>query len=76
MMRVAEEECAAALRLLRRLRQKYGPRFFDFVLVESWFTNGPFLNAVVEALSWPVIAVLKQIYRSLLCGSPIPFFSG
>src|SRR5207253_10774554 len=27
-MRQGEEECAAALRLLRRLRHKYGPRFF------------------------------------------------
>jgi hypothetical protein len=59
-MRQGEEECAAALRLLRRLRQKYGPRFFDVVVVDSWYTNGPFLKAVVEELGWPVIAVLKQ----------------
>jgi hypothetical protein len=31
-MRPGEEECAAALRLLRRMRQKYGPRFFDLVV--------------------------------------------
>lgn len=59
-MRQGEEECAAALRLLRRLRQNYGPRFFDVVVVDSWYTNGPFLKAVVEELGWPVIAVLKQ----------------
>ena len=59
-MRQGEEECAATLRLLRRLRQKYGPRFFDVVVVDSWYTNGPFLKAVVEELGWPVIAVLKQ----------------
>jgi Transposase DDE domain len=59
-MRQGEEECAAALRLLRRLRQKYGPRFFDVVVVDSWYTNGPFLKAVVQELGWPVIAVLKQ----------------
>jgi len=48
------------LRLLRRLRQKYGPRFFDLVVVDAWYANGPFLKAVVEELGWPIIAVLKQ----------------
>jgi hypothetical protein len=59
-MRPGEEECAAALRLLRRLRRTHGPRFFDLVVVDSWYTNGPFLKTVVEELGWPVIAVLKQ----------------
>jgi hypothetical protein len=59
-MRPGEEECAAALRLLHRLRQAYGPRFFDLVVVDSWYANGPFLKEVVEVLGWPVIAVLKQ----------------
>jgi hypothetical protein len=59
-MRPGEEECAAALRLLRRIRQQYGPRFFDLVVVDSWYTNGPFLKTVVQELGWPVIAVLKQ----------------
>jgi hypothetical protein len=59
-MRPGEEECAAALRLLRRMREQYGPRFFDVVVVDSWYANGPFLKAVVEELGWPVIAVLKQ----------------
>jgi hypothetical protein len=59
-MRPGEEECAAALRLLRRLRREYGPRFFDGVVVDSWYANGPFLKAVVEELGWPVMAVLKQ----------------
>lgn len=59
-MRPGEEECATALRLLRRMRPQYGPRFFDVVVVDSWYANGPFLQAVVEELGWPVIAVLKQ----------------
>ena len=59
-MRQGEEECAAALRLLRRMRQKYGPRYFDVVGVDSWYANGPFLKTVAEELGWPVIAVLKQ----------------
>lgn len=54
-----EEECAAALRLLARLRESYGPRFFDVVLVDAWYTNGPFLEAAVE-MGWSVVAVLKQ----------------
>jgi hypothetical protein len=69
-MRPGEEECAAALRLLRRMRQRYGPRFFDVVVVDSWYTNGPFLKTVAEELGWPVIAVLKQeryeIYQEAL----------
>jgi hypothetical protein len=59
-MRPGEEECAAALRLLGRMRQTYGPRFFDVVVVDSWYANGPFLKTVVRKLGWPVIAVLKQ----------------
>lgn len=58
-MRQGEEECAAALRLLARMRERYGPRFFDVVVVDAWYTNGPFLKAVVE-MGWPVISVLKQ----------------
>jgi len=76
-MRPGEEECAAALRLLRRMHQKYGPRFFDLVVVDSWYTNGPFLKTVAEELGWPVVAVLKQerydIYqeaRALTGGPP------
>lgn len=58
-MRQGEEECAAALRLLIGLREKYGPRFFDLVVVDAWYTKGPFLKAVV-AMGWPVVSVLKQ----------------
>ncbi len=69
-MRPAEEECAAALRLLRRMRRTYGPRFFDLVVVDAWYTNGPFLKAVSQELGWPVVAVLKQerydIYQEAL----------
>ena len=59
-MRAGEEECATALRLLRRMRREYGPRFWDVIVVDSWYVNGPFLKTVVEELGWPVIAVLKQ----------------
>jgi len=59
-MRQGEEECAAALRLLRRMGQNYGPRFFEVAVVDSWYANGPFLKTVVEELGWPIVAVLKQ----------------
>jgi len=64
-LRAGEEECAAALRLLRRMRREYGPRFFDLVVVDAWYANGPFVRAVVEELGWPVIAVLKQECREI-----------
>jgi hypothetical protein len=64
-MRPGEEECAAALRLLRRMRKKYRPRFFDLVVVDAWYTNGPFLKTVAEELGWPVVAVLKQERRDI-----------
>jgi hypothetical protein len=76
-MRPGEEECAAALRLLRRMRQTYGPRFFDMVVVDSWYTHGPFLKTVAKELGGPVVAVLKQeryaIYQeamALTAGKP------
>ena len=59
-LRQGEEECAAALRLLRRMRRTYGPRFFDVVVVDAWYAQGPFLQTVAEELGWPVVAVLKQ----------------
>lgn len=58
-IRPGEEECAAALRLLGRLRRLYGPRFFDAITVDAWYVQGPFLRAV-EKLGWPWVVVLKQ----------------
>ncbi len=58
-IRPGEEECAAALRLLGRLRRIYGPRFFDAITVDAWYVQGPFLRAV-EKLGWQWVVVLKQ----------------
>lgn len=58
-IRPGEEECAAALRLLGRLRRRLGVRFFDVVSVDAWYTKTPFLNAV-QKLGWEFVAVLKQ----------------
>ena len=58
-LRPGEDECAAALRLLGRLRRLYGPRFFDVVTVDAWYTNSPFVRAV-RRLGWGIVSVLKQ----------------
>jgi hypothetical protein len=58
-IRPGEDECAAALRLLGRMRRLYGPRFFDAVTVDAWYVRGPFLRAV-QKLGWQWVAVLKR----------------
>jgi len=58
-IRPGEEECAAALRLLGRVRRIYGPRFLDAITVDSWYVRGPFLRAV-DKLGWWWIVVFKQ----------------
>lgn len=58
-IRPGEEEAAAALRMLGRMRRLYGPRFFDVVTVDAWYTKTPFIRAV-RRLGWGVVSVLKQ----------------
>jgi hypothetical protein len=58
-IRPGEEECAAALRLLGRLRRLYGPRFFDGISADAWYAKGPFLRAI-DKLGWRWIVVLKR----------------
>ena len=58
-IRAGEGEAGAALRLLGRIRRAYGVRFFDAVTVDSWYVQGPFLQAV-EKLGWAWVVVLKQ----------------
>jgi hypothetical protein len=54
-----EDECAAALRLLGRLRRLYGPRFFDGITADAWYAKGPFLQAL-DKLGWRWIVVLRR----------------
>jgi hypothetical protein len=54
-----QEECAAALRLLGRIRRLHGARFFDGISLDAWYAKGPFLRAV-EKLGWSWIVVLKR----------------
>lgn len=58
-IRPGEDECAAALRLLGRVRRLYGPRFFDGITVDAWYAKGPFLRAV-RKLGWLWVVVLKR----------------
>ena len=58
-IRPGEGEAGAALRLLGRIRRRYGPRFFDTVTVDGWYVQGPFLKAV-DKLGWAWVVVLKQ----------------
>jgi hypothetical protein len=58
-IRPGEDECAAALRLLGRVRRRYGPRFFDGITADAWYAQGPFLRAVVK-LGWSWVVVLKR----------------
>lgn len=51
--------------LSRRMRLDYGSRCLDLVVVDAWYTNGPFLKEVFEELGWPVLAVLKQECREV-----------
>jgi DDE family transposase len=54
-----EDECAAALRLLGRIRRLYGPRFFDGITADAWYAKGPFLRAL-DKLGWLWVVVLKR----------------
>jgi len=58
-IRPGEDECAAALRLLGRVRRLYGPRFFDGITADAWYAKGPFLRAL-EKLGWFWVVVLKR----------------
>jgi hypothetical protein len=58
-IRPGEDEAAAAVRMLGRMRRLYGPRFFDVVTVDAWYATGSFIRAV-QRLGWGVVSVLKQ----------------
>jgi len=57
-IRPGEDECAAALRWLGRLRRMCGPRFFDAITADAWYAKGPFLRTA-QKMGWPWVGVLK-----------------
>jgi hypothetical protein len=64
-----EGEDKAALRLLRRLLDLYGSRFFDILLLDSLYAQAPVLKLAQE-VGWHLVITLKQenreIYRDAL----------
>ncbi len=63
-LRPGEGEDTAALRLLARLPQLYGSRFFDILLLDSLYAQAPVLELAQE-MKWDVVITLKQEKRDL-----------
>ena len=59
-----EGEDTAALRLLARLPEVYGSRFFDVLLLDALYAQAPVLN-LAERIGWDLIVSLKQNQRDL-----------
>jgi hypothetical protein len=59
-----EGEATAALRLLRRLPDLYGSRFFDILLLDALYAQSPVLKLIQE-IGWDVVISLKQNSREL-----------
>jgi Transposase DDE domain len=54
-----EGEDTAALRLLNRLPDMYGSRFFDILLLDALYAQTPVLD-LAEKIGWDVVVSLKQ----------------
>jgi len=63
-VRPGEGEDTAALRLLSRLPDLYGSRFFDILLLDSLYAQAPLLR-LAQQLKWDVVITLKQENRDL-----------
>ena len=59
-----EGEEAAAFRLLRRLPEQYGSRFFDILLLDSLYAQKPALQ-LAEQIGWDVVITFQQERRDL-----------
>lgn len=59
-----EDEVAAAKRLLAKVRDRYGRRFFDVLLLDSLYAQAPVLQ-LAQALGWDLVIVLRQEQRDL-----------
>lgn len=59
-----EGEDTAALRLLRRLPELYGSRFFDILLLDALYAQAPVLQ-LAETIGWDLVISLKQNQRDL-----------
>src|SRR5215831_4646478 len=59
-----EGEETAALRLLRRLPNLYGSRFFDILLLDALYAQTPVLQ-LMRQIGWDAVISLKQNSRDL-----------
>jgi len=59
-----EGEDTAALRLLNRIPDLYGSRFFDILLLDALYAQAPVLQ-LGEKIGWDLIISLKQNQRDL-----------
>lgn len=58
------EAAAAAMRLLERLPELYGSRFFDILLLDSLYPQAPVLELVAR-IGWDLVIAPKQEHRDL-----------
>jgi hypothetical protein len=63
-LRPGEGEDTAALRLLARLPDLYGSRFFDILLMDSLYAQSPVLKLAAQS-GWGLIITFKQERRDL-----------
>lgn len=59
-----EGEDKAALRMLERIGELYGPRFFDILLLDSLYAQAPVLR-LLDRLGWDSVITFKQEQRDL-----------
>jgi len=68
-LRPGEGEDTAALRLLNRLPEMYGSRFFDILLLDALYAQVPVLRCAAQH-GWDLVISLKQnqpdLYRSAM----------
>jgi Transposase DDE domain len=63
-LRPGEGEDTAALRLLSRLPDLYGSRFFDILLLDALYAQTSFLK-LARKIGWDLVITLKQNNRDL-----------
>lgn len=66
-LRPGDSEDTAALRLLNRLPDRYGSRFFDILLLDALYTKTSVLQ-LIQKMGWDAVISLKrntpELYRS------------
>jgi hypothetical protein len=63
-LKPGEGEDSAALRLLSKLPESYGSRFFDVLLLDALYAQAPVFQ-LAEQVGWDLVVSLKQNHREL-----------